>query len=184
MCACFKNCTFKDSTFYVLKAILWLKRVHMAKKKSCGFLTVIDIRQLWHALGTSYAFLFVCLFMAVPALCCCTRAFSSCRKQGPLSRCDPQASRCSGFSRRGVWALGLRLMLQSAGSVVLWPLRSSQTRGWTPVSYVGGWTLYHWASREFLLNKTSEKFNFQSSKSYLASLLQDPLYKQCSGQKL
>ena len=105
MCACFKNCTFKNSTFYVLKAILSLKSIYMAKK-NCGLLTVIDIRQLWRALGTLYAFPFVCLFMAVLALRCWARAFSSCRKQGPLSRRDPQASHCSGFSRCGVRARG------------------------------------------------------------------------------
>ena len=81
-------------------------REYNAKKKSCGHLTVINIGQLWHASGTLYAFLFVCLFVAALVLhCCCAGAFSSCREQGPLSSCDPQASHCSGFSR-GAWALG------------------------------------------------------------------------------
>ena len=32
----------------------------------------------------NYLFLFIYLFMAVPGLCFCTRAFSSCGKRGPL----------------------------------------------------------------------------------------------------
>ena len=90
------------------------------KKKNCGLLTVINIKQLWHALGTLYAFPFVCLFMAVLALCCCARAFSSCRKQGPLSRCDPQASHCSGFSQCGAWALGRMGSAAAARALERW----------------------------------------------------------------
>ena len=46
-----------------------------------------------------------------PGLCCCTRAFSSCGKQGPLSCC-------------GTWSLGCR------GSVVAYELSSCSTQAY------------------------------------------------------
>ena len=44
--------------------------------------------------------------MAVLALCCCERAFSSCSEQGPLFVGSAGASHCSHFSCCGTGALG------------------------------------------------------------------------------
>jgi len=48
-------------------------------------------------------YLFIIL---VPCLRCCTRAFSSCGKQGLLSSCGARSSHCGGFSCCGAWTLG------------------------------------------------------------------------------
>ena len=46
--------------------------------------------------------------LAALGLCCCRRAFSSCRERGLLSSCGARASHCSGFSCCRTWALELQ----------------------------------------------------------------------------
>ena len=47
-------------------------------------------------------------FLAALGLCCCMRAFSSCREWGVTLRCGARASHCGGFSCFGAQALGTR----------------------------------------------------------------------------
>ena len=67
------------------------------------------------------------LLLAVLGLCCCVRAFSSCRKWGPFSSrgaqafhlggscCTARARGCAGFSRWGTWAYLLHGMWNLSG---------------------------------------------------------------------
>ena len=58
-------------------------------------------------------YLFICLFLAVPGLCCCTWAFSSCGEWGLFSSCSAWAFRCSGFSCEA-WALSMQALVAVA----------------------------------------------------------------------
>ena len=100
---------------------------------------------------------FIYLVCTVSLLLC--QLFSRCREQGLVSSCRAQASRCGnisccgaralgclGFSSCGSWALehkfnscGARQLLHS-----MWDL--------TCVSCFGRWVLYHWATRETLVD--------------------------------
>ena len=53
------------------------------------------------------------LFLAVLGLCCCMRAYYSCRGQGLLSSCDTEASHCSGVSCEAR-ALGVQVSVVAA----------------------------------------------------------------------
>ena len=86
--------------------------------------------------------------------------FSSYGEQGLVSSCGVRASHCTAFSGRlqtrvhagfsscGSWALEHRLSSCGSDLVALWHAGSSQTRNRTPVSCIGKWILYHWATRE------------------------------------
>ena len=56
----------------------------------------------------STLFLFIYLFLTMLGLHCCTRAFSSCGRQGPPSSCGAWASHCGGFSL--LWGTGSRFV--------------------------------------------------------------------------
>ena len=114
--------------------------------------------------------LFIYLFLAALGLCCCARAFSSCREQGYCSL------RCAVFSLRwllllaehGLQVRGLQQLwhtgsvvvacgLQSAGSEVVEHrlsaprhVGSSRTRARTHVPYFGRRILNHCTTREAL----------------------------------
>ena len=104
-------------------------------------------------------------FLAVLGLCCFARAFSSCSEQGPLFFCcGVWASRCDGFSCCRAQALGVQASvdaaqgsvvaapgLWSADSVALWPVGSSQARGWTPCSLHWQVDSYCCATREVFI---------------------------------
>ena len=49
-------------------------------------------------LSKAVVLFYLFIFLVALGLCCCVCAFSSCGKQGLLSSCDTQASRCGGFS--------------------------------------------------------------------------------------
>ena len=53
-----------------------------------------------------YTYTYLCLFLSVVDLCCCTWAFSSCGKQVLLSSCSIRISHCVGFFCCRAWALG------------------------------------------------------------------------------
>ena len=73
-----------------------------------------------------YSLSCIYLFMAALGLRCCTRAFSSCGKQGLLSSCGALASHCSGFSCWGLWALECKL---SCGARAQLPLDTWSLHG-------------------------------------------------------
>ena len=86
------------------------------------------------------------LFLAVLALCCYVRAFSSCSKRGLLSSCGAQASHCCGSSCCRARALGhTGFSTCSTRAQPLWctclasqqPVGSSQPRDRTCVPSVG-----------------------------------------------
>ena len=82
-----------------------------------------------------------CPLVVVPGSSCCRPRLWSIR--------DAARSRCA-------WGLsGCGFRFCNEGSVMA-PMGSSQTRAWTSVSSVGGWILYHWASRGQVLNKYVE----------------------------
>ena len=70
-------------------------------------------------------YLFIYLFLAALGLCCCAWAFSSCGELGLLCVAVHGASRCSGFSRCGAQALGVRtsvVVARGLSSCGLWTL--------------------------------------------------------------
>ena len=74
---------------------------------------------------------FIDLLLAALGLCCCARAFSSCRESGLFSSCGAQASCCSGFSYCRACALGLQ-KLQHMGSVVVTHRLNCPVAMWDP----------------------------------------------------
>ena len=68
---------------------------------------------------TLLMFTYLFAYLAVPGLCCCTRAFSGFREQGLLSRSGVQASHRRGFPRWGAQALacGCRQLWRRASLV-------------------------------------------------------------------
>ena len=56
-------------------------------------------------------------------------AFSSCSEQGLLSGCNAQASRCSGFSYFGTWALGAWASVVSAHGLSSCDSQASESMG-------------------------------------------------------
>ena len=89
--------------------------------------------------------------------------FSSCGEQGLLSSCGAQDSCCNGFPCRACgqqafphMSSGVVLLRSRAQAQQLWcaglaasrRVGSSQIRGWTHVSYIGKWVLYHRDAKE------------------------------------
>lgn len=148
MCACFKNCTFKDSTFMYLKQS-WLREVIHGKKKlwiSNSYWQAV-MACLRHFICISFC-LFVCLWLC-RLFCRCTE-LSSCRKQGPLPyvihSCSLQwflpclyvvSGLCRSCSERRL-----------SCPVASWDLPRPGAEPLSPM--LGGRLFYHWASREFL----------------------------------
>ena len=105
-------------------------------------------------------YLFCCFFFffATLGLCCCSRPFSSCKKQGLPSSCSSRASHCSGLSCFRARVLGRVGFSNCSRSVVAahglhcpWgccPSESSWTRNRTRVLCIGRWFHNHWTSRE------------------------------------
>ena len=107
-------------------------------KKHCLFTTIIVL--------TRFIYLLLHLFLAVLSLHCCTWAFSSCGKwellfisvHGLLIVVAFLVAEL-GFRERGLQQLGLAVSrLWCTGSVVPWPVESSQTRDQTHVWLAGG----------------------------------------------
>ena len=84
----------------------------------CSVFPVSVLHLIWCPLLSSPFILthFTCpyLFLVALGLRCCMWAFSSCIEQGLLSSCGAWASRCSGFSCWGAWALENRLSIFGA----------------------------------------------------------------------
>ena len=102
-------------------------------------------------LGCFYLFLFV--FFATLGLCCCSRPFSSCNKQGLLSSCSARAPHCSGLSRfrAPVRTVARRSVVAAHGLCCPWaccPSETSWTRDRTRVLGIGRRFPKHWTSRE------------------------------------
>ena len=108
-------------------------------------------------------FIYSFIFGWVMSLLLCG-LFCSCGVRGLLSSCSAWASRCSGFSCFGARAPACRLQqlpdsraqaqkLWCTGFVATRPVGSSWTRDGTCITCIGGWILYHWATREFKKKK-------------------------------
>ena len=91
--------------------------------------------------------------MAALGLWCCVQAFSSCAKQGLLSRCSAEASHYSGVYCCRAWVLGTPAQqLWCVGLVAPQHVESSRTRDQTCVLCFGRQILNYWTTRE-VLNK-------------------------------
>ena len=96
------------------------------------------------------------LFFATLGLCCCSRPFSNCKKQGLPSSCSARTSHCSGLSCFRARVLGRVGFSNCSRSVVAahglhcpWgccPSESSWTRDWTRVLCIGRRFPNHWTS--------------------------------------
>ena len=92
--------------------------------------------------------LFIYLFFAALALCCCVHAFSSCSELRLLSSCCVWASHCSGFSYCGACALGHRFSSCGPWAYALKHVGPSWTRDGTCVPCIGRQILNHWTTME------------------------------------
>ena len=136
-------------------------------KGYCMSVTIIIISacyyKVWSVVPKPQYFFFkkvYYLFMlAALGLPCCTKAFSSCRERGLLSRCGARASHCRGFSFCRGWPL------EHSGSIVVvpglsCPQVSFQTRDRTHIPCVGRQT------QPLNYQKISPKPNISSSPNF------------------
>ena len=105
-------------------------------------------------IGVFFQFIY---FLAVLALRCCSRPFSSCVSEGRSHHCGVQAShwsgfsRCTGFRSCGSWALEHWLSNWATQVLVVpWHVESSLSRDWTRVPCTGRWIPIHCTTREVL----------------------------------
>ena len=114
-----------------LKRILFLFFCPSGKTPSCFPIPDGLVNHLFFLTCTHC---FIYLSVAMLTLCCSVQAFSSCGERGLLSRGGAPASRSSGFSCCGSWALDARASVAAAPRLWRWgpPACSSGARGIFP----------------------------------------------------